>query len=97
MVFDDDNMVEAYIEAKVRAANQHPGDKKYEETVQKAVLELISIGRLTTEVFVKLRGNYLFNFLWLSQYREVSSDCILQNQVAGHSRKIHKPSSISSR
>jgi hypothetical protein len=97
LVFDDDNMAEASIEAKVRAANQHPGDAKYEETVQKAVLDLISIGRLTTQVFVKLRGNYLFNFLWLSQYREISSDCVLQNQVAGHSREFHKPSSISCR
>jgi len=95
LVFDDDSMVEAYIEAKLRDANQHPGDKKYEETVQQAVLELISVGRLTTDVFVKLRGNYLFNFLWLNQYREVSSNCFLENPVAGHSRKIYKPSSVS--
>jgi hypothetical protein len=55
-------MVTTYIETRLRMMGKHHGDKDYEETVQKAVLDLISTARLTTEVFLKLRSKYLFNF-----------------------------------
>ena len=56
VVIRDDNMVATYIETRLRMMGKHQGDNDYEATVQKAVLDLISAGRLTTEVFVKLRS-----------------------------------------
>ena len=55
-VIRDDNMVATYIETRLRMMGKHQGDKDYEATVQKAVFDLISAARLTTEVFVKLRS-----------------------------------------
>ena len=55
-VIRDDNMVATYIETRLRMMGKHRGDKDYEATVQKAVLDLISTARLTAEVFVKLRS-----------------------------------------
>ena len=62
VVIRDDNMVTTYIDTRLRMMGKHHGDKDYEETVQKAALDLISTARLTTEVFLKLRSKYLFNF-----------------------------------
>lgn len=56
VVIRDDNMVATYIETRLRMMGKHQGDKDYDATIQKAVLDLISNARLTTEVFVKLQS-----------------------------------------
>ena len=52
----DDNIVDEYIESRLRQMNKTVLDDDYEMILQQIILDLISRARLTTEVFIRLRG-----------------------------------------
>jgi hypothetical protein len=52
----DDSIIDEYIESRLRQMNKTALDDNYDPILQQIILDLISHARLTTEVFIKLRG-----------------------------------------
>jgi hypothetical protein len=52
----DDNVIDEYIDSRLRQMNKSVLDTEYETILQQIILDLISRARLTTEVFIKLKG-----------------------------------------
>src|SRR5271155_2735387 len=50
----DDNIIDEYIESRLRQMNKSVLDDDYETILQQIILDLISRARLTTEVFIRL-------------------------------------------
>ena len=57
---NDEEVVEQYIEGRLRALNTNQGDPAHDEIVQRIVFDLITRARLSTKVFLKLRGYHPF-------------------------------------